>query len=94
MKEQQIKDWKNAMDKETDKTYKKQINKESDAIVEYLKWRAEDANNSIPLMITWFCVFIAFVMLCVLCLYVWGVFPHGETTTVCTTTKIVSGLIA
>ena len=91
MKEQQ-KDWKKMMGEETDKTYQKPIS-EPDAIIEYMKWRAEDNNKSIGAMMRYLVLLGLMIVFVILALYLAGIIPHTEITKVCVVAETVKGIV-
>jgi len=67
--------------------------KESDAIVEYLKWRAEDNNKTVVLMIEYLALMGLLILLGILVLNLVGIIPHSEITKVCTVVESVKGVM-
>ena len=92
MKEQQIRTWAKSMGEETDKTYQKPIS-EPDAIIEYMKWRAEDNNKSIDAMMRYLVLMGLMVVFVILALYLAGIIPHTEITKVCVVAETVKGIV-
>lgn len=82
----------NTINEETDKVYHP-TKVQDETLLEYLKWRSEDNNKSVVLMIEYLALFGLLIILGILVLNLVGIIPHTEITKVCTLVETVNGVI-
>jgi len=91
-KNELVNGWAKKEMKAINEMYKKPENA-SPELVEYLKWRAEDNNKTVVLMIEYLALMGLLILLGILVLNLVGIIPHSEITKVCTVVESVKGVM-